>query len=57
MDCTWKTDNDTDEDTETLSDAFSGFRKGFLMGKPPDRIEPERPIKLIDASETQSKYI
>jgi hypothetical protein len=49
MDCTWKTDNDTNEDTETLPDAFSGFRKGFLLGKPPDRIELERLIKSIDA--------
>jgi hypothetical protein len=49
MDCIWETDNDTDEDTETLPDAFSGFRKGFLLGKPPDRIEPERLTKLIDA--------
>jgi hypothetical protein len=52
MDCTWKTDNNTDEDTETLSDAFSGFKKGFLLGKPPDRTESERPIKLIDAQNT-----
>jgi hypothetical protein len=63
MDCTWETDNDTDEDTETLPDAFSGFRKGFLLGKPPDRTEPERPTKPIDAqnasqnaSETQAKH-
>jgi hypothetical protein len=47
VDCTWETDNDTDEDTETLPDAFSGFRKGFLLGKPPDRKAPERPTKPI----------
>jgi hypothetical protein len=47
MDRTWETDNNTEEDTETLPDAFSGFRKGFLL-KPPDRIELKIPIKLID---------
>jgi hypothetical protein len=61
MDSTWETD-DTDEDTETLPDAFSGFRKGFLLGKTPDRIEPKRLIKPTDAqnasqyaSETQAQ--
>jgi hypothetical protein len=47
MDYIWEIDNDTNEDTETLPDAFSGFIKGFLL-KPPDRIESKRPIKLID---------
>jgi hypothetical protein len=49
MDCIWETDNDTNENIETLSNAFSGFRKGFLLGKPPDRTELERPTKSIDA--------
>jgi hypothetical protein len=64
MDCIWETDNNTDEDIETLPNAFSGFRKGFLLGKPPDRTESERLTKLIDAqnasqhaSETQAKHI
>jgi hypothetical protein len=48
MNFTWKADNNTDEDTETLPNAFSGFRKGFLLGKPPDRIESKRPIKPTD---------
>jgi hypothetical protein len=63
MDCTWKIDNNTEEDTETLPNAFSGFRKGFLLGKPPDRTELERLTKPTDAqnasqnaSETQAKY-
>ena len=46
---TWKTDNDTDENTETQPDTFNGFRKEFLLGKPPNRIEPERLTKSIDA--------
>jgi hypothetical protein len=49
MDYTWETDNNIDKDTETLPDAFSSFRKGFLLKKPPDRIKPERLTKQINA--------
>ena len=63
MDCPWETDNDTDEDAETSPNAFSGFKKGFLLGKPPDRTEPERLKKPTGAQgtqsapETQARYI
>jgi hypothetical protein len=58
MDCPWETDNDTDEDIETLPNAFSGLRKGFLLKKPPDRTEPERlTTGAQNAPETQAKHI
>lgn len=45
-------DNDTDEDSDNLADAFSGLKKGFLLAKPPDRTgQPE------NASETQAKHM
>jgi hypothetical protein len=53
VDRTWETDNDTGEDTETLPDAFSGFRKGFLL-KPPDRTEPKR-LKNQQMSKTRRR--
>ena len=48
MDSAWETDNDTEEDIETLPDAFSGLRKGFLLKKPPNRAIPQGPAKPID---------
>jgi hypothetical protein len=40
--CPWETDHESDEDIkdiESLPDAFSGLKKGFLLKKPPDRPE------------------
>jgi hypothetical protein len=47
MDCPWETDNDTDEDTNIHE--FNGVKKGFLLKKPPDRREPEKPTESIRA--------
>jgi hypothetical protein len=57
MDCPWETDNDTDKDIETLPNAFSGLRKGFLLRKPPDRTESERSTTSAqNAPETQANH-
>ena len=58
MDGPCETDNDTDEDIDVLPDQFGGFKKRFLLRKPPDRREPERPTKPTrtqNAPETQAK--
>lgn len=42
MNDSWETDNDTEEDIDGPLNEFSGFKKRFLLEKPPDRREPER---------------
>jgi hypothetical protein len=49
MDGLWETDNDTNEDIDIYSGEFSGFKKGFLLRKPSDRREPEKPTEPIRA--------
>ena len=53
---------DNDTDNETLADAFSGLRKGFLLGQPPRHYRARetnetdrRAERARDASEAHAR--
>jgi hypothetical protein len=38
-------DDNIDIDINTSSDEFCGFKKDFLLAKPPDRRDTKKPLK------------
>jgi hypothetical protein len=54
-------DDNIDIDIDTSSDEFCGFKKGFLLAKPPDRRDtkkpPERPAPKTQAKRTENADI
>jgi hypothetical protein len=48
------TDDNVDIDFNTSSKEFCSFKKGFLLAKPPNRKDTERPPER-SASKTQAK--